>query len=157
MIKDEAKKNARFAWHQGWERSSGYIKTELRGDSRFGVCRLYHEWKKKKEPTEEQVALAAESLVDSLLANEQHHQTQRDFRHYLLETYYVDLYKMKEDAMLHILDSLTPLIKILEQSEQFTEMPIQGLHNALKNLDAAVSDHEAVECFVDRGRKRVGE
>lgn len=157
VINQEAVKNARFSWCQGWEQSSGYIKSELRGDSRFGGCRIYVKWEKKKAPTEEQIKVEIEKYIQSLLQNEQHHQTQRDFRHYLLETFFVDVKRLEKEAIMHVVDVLPKLIRIVEASEEFTDMDIQGLHNSLKDLEAGVSDAEALERFLDQGRKRIGE
>ena len=118
-ILEEANKNARFAWYSGWEKASGYIKSDLRGDSRFGTCRIYIKWERKSPPTPEQIKQQVGLYVDRLLANEEHHQTQRDFTHYLLETYYVDLGRLKHEVMLSLIDCLPDVISILEKSDEF--------------------------------------
>lgn len=153
----EAKKNSRFTWHSGWESSSGYIASELRGDCRYGVCKVYIKWEKKKGPSPEQIAAAIEKQIDDLLNNRDHHQTQRDFTHYVLETFYIDLNRVKHEAMLSLIDSLSLVIPILEKADSFDTPALQELHNDLKNLECAISEHEAISTFLERGRKRVGE
>lgn len=156
-VLEEANKNARFNWYQGWDNSSGYIKTELRGDSRYGGCRIYCKWEKKKPPTEEQIKAEIEKYIHDLLENKQHHCNQRDFRHYLLDTFFVDVARLKHEAILSVVDNLDPLLKILEASDDFVTLAIQNLHNDLKNLQAGVDDHAALEQFLDAGKKRIGE
>ena len=153
----EAKKEARFSWYSGWERTSGYIKSELRGDRPYGTTRIYIKWEKKKEPTKEQVDSEIEKYIDSLLKNEQHHHDQKEFRYYLLSTYYVDVNRLKHEAMLSLIDCLPKVIEAIEKSDNFTEPYFQNLHNDLKNLECGINDHEAIEKFLDVGRKRIGE
>lgn len=148
-ILDEANKNASFRWYEAWVKASGYIKSELRGDCRFGTCRLYIKWEKKKPPTDDQIKAEIEKVVESLMNNGQHACTQRDFTHYVLETFYRDVQKAKYEVLLHIEEVLTALLKIIEMSEDFIEPHIQGLHNELKNFEAVVSDHEALTKFLD--------
>ncbi len=156
-IVEEAQKNARFSWYSGWEKTSGYIKSELRGENRYGNVRIYIKWEKKKEPTDDQVKAEVLKYVENLLSNNQHHQTQRDFAHYILETYYVDVSRLKHETMMSIIDNLSILIPIIQESEKFTEPSIQNLFNDLKNLECGISDHEAITQFLELGRKRVGE
>lgn len=153
-ILNEAYKNAGFRWFEGWEKSSGYIKSELRGDCRFGTCRLYVKWTKKKPPTDDQIKIEIAKNVESLINNGQHPSTQRDFTHYVLETFYRDVQKAKNDVMLHLEEVLTLLLKILENSDDFIEPQIQGFHNELKNFEAVISDHEALTKFLDFTRGR---
>jgi len=153
----EAQKYARFSWYSGWEKSSGYIKSELTGDSRYGQCRIYIKWEKKKEPTDEQVKAAVVAYIDGLLDNKEHHSTQKDFTHYLLCTYYVDARRLEREAMMQLLDALPLVISILEKSDDFVEPKIQALHNDLKNWECGVNDHGAISEFLERGRKRIGE
>lgn len=150
-------KEARFSWYSGWEKSSGYIKSELRGDSAFGTCRVYVKWEKKREPTAEQMKTALTTYLDEMLENRQHHCDQRDFTHYLLNTFYVDTKRLEKQVTMSVENSLSDLISILEASERFTEPHIQMLHNDLKNLDAGLNDHGAIRAFLENGRKRIGE
>ncbi len=156
-ILEEANKNARFAWYSGWEKASGYIKSELRGDCRYGTTRIYIKWERKLPPNEKQIKEQVALYVERLLNNEEHHQTQRDFTHYLLETWYVDLNRLKHETMLSVIDCLPDLIAALEESNQFVAGHIQSLHNDLKNLECAVNDSEALSQFLEKGRKRIGE
>lgn len=157
VIIDEANKDARFGWYQGWEKSSGYIKTELRGCLSYGACRIYIKWEKKKEPTEDQIKGEIENHIENLLQNKCHHSEQRDFRHYLLCTFFVDVNRLKHEAINSVIDCLPDLLKIIEASELFTEPHILNLHNDLKNLEAGVNDHESIERFLDLGKLRIGE
>ena len=157
IIIAEAEKNAKFSWYQGWEQTSGYIKSELRGDCRFGNCRIYSKWEKKKPPTEEQIKVEIQKVIDDLLDNRDHHSTQRDFTHYVLETFYADITKAKHDVMMHLEDCLSVLITAIEKSENFADLKIQSFHNELKNFECTISDHEALSCFLEKGRKRIGE
>lgn len=156
-ILEEANKNARFSWYSGWEKSSGYIKSDLRDDNRYGSVRIYIKWEKKKPPTDVQVKEEIGKYVERIQNNECHSQDQKDFRHFILNNYYVDVRRLKHEAINSVEDNLTKLLSILEKSEEFTEPSIQNLFNDLKNLEAGVNDHAAVERFLDEGRKRIGE
>lgn len=153
----EAKKEARFSWYSGWEKSSGYIKSELHGQRAFGSVRIYIKWTKKKEPTTAQIEKEIENYIDLLLDNKEHHQTQREFTSYLLQTFYVDVKRLEHEAMMSIHDNLQGLIEIIEKSDDFCEPRFQNLHNDLKNLECAISDHGAIEKFLESGRKHIGE
>lgn len=153
----EAQKYARFSWYSGWEKSSGYIKSELSGQCRYGNVRIYIKWEKKKEPTADQIRAEIVKHIDDLLENREHHSTQKDFTHYLLETYYVDTKRLEREAMMSLLNALPLVISILEKSDDFVEPKIQSLHNDLKNWECGVNDHEAISEFLEKGRKRIGE
>lgn len=156
-IISEAQKHARFSWYQGWERSSGYIRSDLRGDCRFGSCRIYIKWEKKKPPTEDQIAARVVEEIDALLSNKNHHQDQRDFTHYLLETYYIDMNKVKHQTMLEVIDGSAILCKALAAYEHFSDEKAQDLYKALVKLEQGVADHEAITQFLEQGRERMGE
>lgn len=156
-IKEEAVKNARFSWINGWEKKGGYIKSDLRGETVYGTFRIYINWEKKKEPTSEQISIEIEKYIQSLLKNEQHHQKQKEFRHYMLNTFFIDVKHLQHDVMLSILDNLEFIISLIEKSDEFCSPRIQDLHNSLKNLECGINDHNALEEILDRGRKRIGE
>lgn len=154
----EAIKNMHFNWYSGWEKSSGYIKSDLRGDCRLGGVRIYCEWKKKKEPTSDQMKEEIKKHIDGLLENQQHHSEQRDFVHYLLETYYVDVTRLGRQVSMSIENYLQPLIELIEASKDFGVAPaLTELHNDLKNLECGLSDHGAIQQFLKHGHKRIGE
>jgi hypothetical protein len=157
IINAEAIKNARFNWYQGWERSSGYIKSELSTDVRYGTVRIYIKWEKKKPPTQAQIEQKIKEHILELCNNQQHHSEQRDFRHYVTDRFYIDVTRLKHEAMLSILDKLPRLIKIIEDSDDFFDKGIQNLHNDLKNLECGIDDVNALEKFLDSGKKRIGE
>jgi phosphoglycolate phosphatase-like HAD superfamily hydrolase len=156
-LKQEALKYARFSWHQGWEKSSGYIKTTLSDDVRYGSCRLYIKWEKKKAPTDEQVKAEVEKAIERLLNNEEHHSTQQEFTRYVQNKYYTDVRRLKHQVELTLVDNLHHVIAAIQAYEQFELPSVQEFFNDLKNLDAGLSDHGALEAFLSEGRKRVGE
>lgn len=156
-LKKEAVKYARFNWHQGWDKSSGYIKTELSDDVRYGACRIYIKWTKKKNPTTDQIKSAVEKAIDDLLENKYHHSTQKDFRYYVQNKYYQDVRRLREEVNRSIVEALPHVLKALEKYENFELPLVQELFNDLKNLEHGINDHEALERFLDEGRKRIGE
>lgn len=156
-IKAEAQKYARFSWYQGWEKSSGYIKSQLSDDVRYGSCRIYIKWEKKKQPTDEQIKAAVDSKIEELLENKEHHDTQREFVRYVQNKYFIDVRRLKHQVELTLIDNLLHVIKAVEAYEDFALPSVQELHNDLKNLECGLSDYEAVEALLERGRKRIGE
>ena len=156
-IKSEALKFARFNWHQGWQRSSGYIKTELSDEIRYGSCRIYIKWEKKKHPTDEEIKNEVEKSIDRLINNEDHHSTQKDFTRYVQNKYYQDVRRLKHEVELSLVDNLNHVIKALQNYEDFCLPSIQELFNDLKNLECGLSDHESLEKFLSEGKERIGE
>lgn len=156
-LKAEALKYARFSWYQGWEKSSGYIKTNLSDDVRYGACRIYITWEKKKAPTDEQIKVEIEKAVDRLINNEEHHSTQKEFTRYVQNKYFVDLRRLKHQVELTLVDNLHHVIAAIQAYENFELPSIQELFNDLKNLECGISDCEALDAFLSEGRKRIGE
>lgn len=156
-IKAEARKYASFSWHQGWEKVSGYIKSQLSDDTRYGVCRLYIKWEKKKAPTDEQIKTEIDACIERFLANEEHSSKQKDFTYYVQNKYYADVRRLKAEVELSLVDNLPHVIAAISSYENFELPSIQELFNDLKNLEAGISDHEALEAFLENGRKRIGE
>jgi hypothetical protein len=153
----EAIKNVRFSWYSGWEKSSGYIKSELFGHDRYNSVRIYVEWKKKKEPTDIEMKKALENWIDEALENKKHHSKQRDFAHYITSNYYVDVRRLEYEIIKSIQQNLSDVLKAIETYENFELPRIQELFNDLKNFECAISDHEAVSSFIEHGEKRIGE
>lgn len=153
----EAIKNAKFSWYSGWEKNSGYIKSELRGENPFGAVRLYVKWKKKKPPTGVQITAEIKKALQQLWDGQQHHSLQREFAHYVRHNFYVDVKMLEREVMLHLEDNIREFIDILEKAETFEELRIQYLHNALKNLETGIDDQQAIQTFLDSGTKRIGE
>lgn len=145
MIIEEAIKNASFSWYQGWEKSSGYIKSRLNQNDPVHGCRIYIKWEKKKEPNQVDIDNAIKSHINNIFDGKQHISDMRDFRHYLLHNYFVDVVRLKHEAIRSIIDNLPAVIDALEKSKDFESQGIQHLLNDLRNLDAGICDHEAIE------------
>lgn len=151
----EAMKYARFSWHTGWEKSSGYIKFELSDDVRYGSCKVYIPWEKKKSPTDDQFKSEVVSALEKLQKNEMHNAIQKEFTRYVQNKYFVDVRRLKHQVELSLCDNLAHLIKAIESYENFDLPNIQELHNDLKNLECGISDLESLEQFLDHGKKGV--
>lgn len=144
-IINEAIKNSRFKWYSGWEKSSGYIASDLRGSDRYGTFRIYIKWEKKKEPTDIAIKAHIENYIDQLLEGKEHTSKLKDFRYYIRSNYFVDLKRLQDEIAMSIDDCLHQLIISLEKSNDFAEPWMQHLHNELKNYEAAKEEFDSIE------------
>lgn len=158
-LNKSAMKFARFNWFHGWEKSSGYIKSRLDDDAgyRYGSVPIWIEWKKKTAPTDEQIKNEIEKCIQRYLNNEEHHQNQKEFAHYVQNKYFFDIKRLKHEVEVQLVDNLSHVIKAIEGYSDFELPCIQQLHNDLKNLECGIDNAKAIEEFLALGRNRVGE
>ena len=151
---DESVKNASFKWYDGWEKASGYIKSELRSENikyGYGSFRICIPWEKKKAPTQEQIVDEITKEIENLLAKKSRHSSQRDFTHYILNTFFVDVKRLEREVIKSIESNTSQLLSIIEKSELFCDPNIQELFNDLKNFECAISDTNALNMCLNGG------
>lgn len=143
----ELQKNKNFRWYQGWERSSGYIKSYLnRGDGCMDL-RIYCEWKKKKEPTPAQQDECLAVELGKLCDRKGHPFTQKEFRYYVLNRYFRESRKILDDLRPALTDDAEAIANALEQAVDFDSAPVRSFYDALKKLIASLDTERAIETF----------